>query len=196
MKYLNQLSCESIPYPTDLNHPDSEFAVNGTVRRAGCGLCCACMMVDRLTEESFSLEACRDLAVETRANLEPGTDMEILAAALAQRFDLSLTMTDDVSRLAACLREGGCGIINVGGDREGHLGIFSHQGHFILAVSVCGEEFCLLDPSWTEDKYDELYRQEVRRNGHWLYADAALLQQDTANRSPAYYLFQRKSDLT
>lgn len=194
MRYLNQLSFESIPYPTDVSHPSSDMAVNGNVRRAGCGLCCACMMVDRLRTEELSLEECRDLAVQSKANLEPGTDMKILASVLAQRFDLSVTMTDDVEQLAVCLREGGCGIVNVGGDHGDYRGVFSHQGHFILAVSVRQSEFCLLDPSWTEDKYNEPHHRDVRRKGHWLYASADLLQQDTANRSPAFYLFRRRED--
>lgn len=37
MLYLNQLEYESIPYPTDIRHPGSDFAGHGNIRRAGCG---------------------------------------------------------------------------------------------------------------------------------------------------------------
>lgn len=196
MLYLNQLDYEELPYPTDVEHPDSEFAVHGNVRRAGCGLCAVCMVVDRLCLSPFSLEECRDLAVSAGANREIGTDMKILAPAAAERFGLTLRMTDDTEELAQCLRSGGAAVINTGGDRDGYIGTFSSGGHYITAISEDRGEFCLLDPSWTEDKYQsEPRRGRVRQQGKLLYAPAEVLRQDTANRSPAYYLFCRKDDI-
>lgn len=46
MKYLNQLEYPSIPYPTDISHPGSPLN-SGSVKEAGCGLCCLAMAVDR-----------------------------------------------------------------------------------------------------------------------------------------------------
>ena len=55
MKYINQLLYENMPYPTDAKNPDSPMK-NGNIKRAGCGLCCLCMVVDRLTTQSLPLE--------------------------------------------------------------------------------------------------------------------------------------------
>ena len=196
MKYLNQLEYEHMPYSTDTGHPGSDFNVNGTIKRAGCGLCAVCMVVDRLcVEPRFGLEECRELAVSVGANHGVGTDMKLLAPAAAERFGLELEMTDDPERLSTCLRQGGAAVVHVGGDREGHLGVFSHGGHYITAVSLRGEEFCLLDPSWTAEKYEQDHcRTAVRQSSVLLYASAQVLQEDTANRSPGYYLFTRRSD--
>lgn len=195
MRYYNQLNYPDVPYITDTDHPGSEFEQNGTIKMAGCGLCALCMVVDRLCLEPFTLEECRDLSVSVGANYAPGTSLKILAPVIADKFDLHLEMTDDPGRLARCLRQGGAAIVHVGGDREGHAGVFSHGGHYVAALGVRGEEFCILDPSWKEDKYvEEPRRSAVRQHGVWLYTTARVLQEDTANRSPGYYLFERNSD--
>lgn len=196
MQYWNQLKYEQMPYPTNVKDPDSDFAVHGDVRRAGCGLCSICMVVDRLCLTPLSLEECRDLSVSVGANQEIGTDMKILAPAVAERFGLRLQATDDLTQLIDCLHSGGAAVVNTGGDQGAYTGTFSNGGHYIVAISESGGEFCLLDPSWTADKYQaEPRRSRVRQQGKWLYAPAAVLQRDAASRSPAYYLFNRKSDL-
>ena len=87
MKYINQLLYENMPYPTDVKNPDSPMK-NGNIKRAGCGLCCLCMVVDRLTTQSLPLEECRDLSVEHKANLDPGTDLKVLSPVIAKKFGL------------------------------------------------------------------------------------------------------------
>lgn len=195
MQYLNQLQYEDIPYPTNVDDPNSDYATQGNIRIAGCGLCSVCMVIDRLCVTPFSLEECRDLSVSVKANRDVGTDMQILAPAVAEKFQLRLQTTDDPVQMAECLHNGGAAIINVGGNHDDHIGIFSDGGHFIAAIGESGGEFCLLDPSWTPDKYTEAPRScKIRQQGIYLYASADTLQEDTANRSPAYYLFNRRSD--
>lgn len=192
MTYINQLAYPDMSYPTNIDKPESEFAIDGNVKRAGCGLCCSCMMIELLTLEHLALEDCRDFSMKIRANHGIGTDMKILAPALAERFDLSLSMTDDISELLQCLYDGGKAIINVGGNREGHDGTFSNGGHYILAVSATEREVCVLDPSWTEVKFsEEPRRSRVRQHGYWLYCSPEVLEEDTQNRTPGYYLFRR-----
>ena len=84
MKYLNQLEYPSIPYPTDISHPGSPLN-SGSVKEAGCGLCCLAMAVDRLTDQSVSLKKLVSLSVKHKANLLPGTDMEILGPVVARQ---------------------------------------------------------------------------------------------------------------
>lgn len=192
MIYLNQLVYPHISYPTDIDEPESDFAVNGTVKRAGCGLCCACMLVELLTLEHFGLTECRDFAMHLRANHGIGTDMTILAPAIAEKYGLILSKTDDTAELVHCLRDGGKAIVNVGGNREGHDGIFSAGGHYVLAVSATACEICILDPSWTKEKYTSEPRKLcVRQQEYWLYCAPGVLDKDKATRTPGYYLFSR-----
>lgn len=193
MRYINQLEYESIPYPTDLEHPDSEFATHGNIRRAGCGLCSACMVVERLRGIQLSVTECRDISVEVGANHAIGTDMKLLAPEIAKRYRLELETTNDPAQLTRCLHQGGAAIVNVGGDREGHTGTFSNGGHYIVAIREKGGLFYILDPSWTPEKYQSSPRRErVREVGKLLLAEESVLQEDTANRSPGYYLFSLK----
>jgi len=194
MKYWNQKQFPDMPYPTDIDHPDSEFAVHGNVARAGCGLCSACMLAERLTLEHFSLEESRDLAMAAGANRKIGTDMLIFAPALAARLSLELSVTDDTEEMLHCLQNGGSAILHVGGDREGYSGIFSHGGHYMLGVSYDGSRVTVLDPAWTPEKYQEAVRTgKITEQGYWLTCLPELLTKETENRTPGYYLFRRKT---
>ena len=146
MKYLNQLEYETVPYPTDIKNPDSPMK-DGSIKRAGCGLCCLCMMVDRLTVEELPLLECRDLAIEHKANMDPGTDLEVLSPVIAKKFCLKYKATDDLQEMIRCVQAGGCAIANVGGDRDDgrYTGVFSHGGQFITVISADEKEHCLRD---------------------------------------------------
>lgn len=193
MKYLNQLDYEHIPYPTDVDAPDSPMH-QGTVKLAGCGLCCLCMVVDQLTLSSLPLRRCLALSVNSRANHSVGTDLQILAPLVAQRYDLTHTATDDLGAALDCLHHGGRVIANVAGDRDDgtYVGVFSHGGHYILLVSADEDEVCVLDPSWRPDKFHEPGRPgKVRLDGKFVYCTTEVLHQETDDRSPRYHLFQR-----
>ena len=193
MKYLNQLDYADVPYPTDVKNPDSPMK-DGSIKRAGCGLCCLCMAVDRLTTESLPLLECRDLAVEHKAHLDPGTDLEVLSPVIAEKFHLRYEPTDDLQKMIRFVQNGGCAIANVGGDRDDgqYTGVFSHGGHFVAVISADEKELCILDPSLKEGKFDEPGREgKVRVEGVFAYCAPSILDRDTDNRSPRYYLFSR-----
>lgn len=196
MLYINQLELASIPYPTDSKHPDSGNYTEGTIATSGCGICSACMMIDRLCTVPLSVEECRDLAMTCGANIDPGTDMTVLGPVLAEKFDLRLLMSDSTEDLIYYLARGGCAILNPGGDRDGYHGLFTAGGHFIVAVSYRNGEFLILDPSMEEDKFDTEERKgRVRTEGNLIYASPAAIEGDTENRRPRYYIFTRKSDI-
>jgi hypothetical protein len=148
------------------------------------------MVVERLRGILLSITECRDIAIGVGANHAIGTDMKLLAPEIAKRYQLELVTTDDPAQLAHCLHQGGAAIVNVGGDREGHTGTFSNGGHYIVAIKEENGFFYILDPSWTPEKYQSSPRRErVRQMGKLLLAEESVLQEDTANRSPGYYLF-------
>lgn len=191
--YVNQLEHEDIEYRTDADNPtDEKFFKHGNISCAGCGLCSGSMLVSFLTGKRMDLEIFRDLAYRSRANRDIGTDMRIYSDALAGKFNLRTHSTDDMCDLLDCLNSGGAAIINVGGDHDGHVGIFSDVGHYIFAKAYDQNtgEIEILDPSNRKDKYNTPGRREyVRVEGISCYANPEAVMLDTQNRSPAYYLF-------
>ena len=90
--YINQLAYADVPYPTTLNPGDVLREPYPSVARAGCGLCCVCMMVEFLTGERLSVEACINLSIRAGANYY-GTDMNRLGRAAAKRFNLEMEVS-------------------------------------------------------------------------------------------------------
>lgn len=194
MKYINQLEHEEIPYPTDIETPNSEFQ-KGNIKIAGCGLCSLCMVVDHLTLDELPLQDCIDLSCKLGANHGVGTDMRIIGPAVAERYHLGYRETDRIADAEDCLSRGGRVIANVGGDRDdgNYQGVFSHGGHFITLIASNQGEICVLDPSWRSDKFEEPGRPgKVRLDGKLVYCSSDILDRDADNRSPRYYLFWRK----
>lgn len=192
MLYLNQLDYEHVPYQHNLKNGGPPPG-KGTAAAAACGPCCLCMVVDHLTCGSLDLLECLELSAKLEANLEMGTSLKILGPAVAERFGLTFETTDDAEVLAEHLKTGGKAIANSGGDREGHVGLFTHGGHYVEVLSIEGEEVCILDPSYKEGKYEEEGRQgKAEVNAPFVYCSLDVLKEDCANRSPAYYLFKRK----
>ena len=192
MKYLNQLEYPNIPYATDMSTPDSR--VHGlSITEAGCGLCCLAMMVDQLTMKSITLKKLISLSAKYKANLHPGTDLKILGPQVAKLFDLDFSTTNSIQTAIRHLKNGGSVIANVGGDRDGYTGVFSHGGHYILLLSADKDSVCVLDPSLMEGKFEEPGRQgKVRVDGCFSYCAPEVLAKDTDNRNPGFYLFSRK----
>lgn len=197
MKYLNQLEHEHVPYPTNMQDPESDMAKNGNIARAGCGLCSLCMVVDQLTMKNLPLQKCIDIAIAAGSNMHPGTDMKKVAPIIAEKYGLTYSKTDDIKKAVQCLRDGGRVIVNVGGDREEedgskYIGVFSHGGHYITLISATDDEICVLDPSWKPEKFMEDGRHAVRVDGKFVYTPYDVLDKDASNRTPRYHLFKRK----
>ncbi len=193
MLFINQNDYPDIPYPTNASNPDSNSYLNGTIASSGCGLCSLCMMVDQLTLEKLDLIQCRDLSLEHKANLKVGTSMKVLGPVIAQMYGLTCEQSDEMADMIACLQNGGKVIVNVGGDHDDHIGSFSHIGHYILAIGLKDGLVRILDPDYSQSKYQEADRpQKVRDDNGILYATPEILHQDTLNRSPGYYLFNTK----
>lgn len=201
MKYINQLDNPHVIF--DDGKCTEEFKATLpmgilTAAYAACGPCSAIMVLDRLSAaHSMDLKEAIDLAYESEALSHPGTDMKIYGPAFAEKFDLELEMTNDPERLRYCLRTGGAAIVHSGGDREGHIGVFTHGGHYVVAISELKDgRIAILDPSQKDGKYDEDGRKGLveftQAEPHIVYCDMQVLLDDTANRDPGFYLFWRK----
>ena len=197
MKYVNQKEYPDWLYVTriDLEGEARERGRTTTISSSGCGLCAAVMVADRLLVDSdFDLKAALRLAYDTRANHEVGTDYKIYAPAFAEKMNLKLEMTDDAERLRYCLRTGGAAVVHSGGDKEGYVGVFTHGGHYVTAISEEEDgRIAVLDPSYVDGKYDEEGRKgKVELKDRFIaLCDLQVLKEDAANRSPGFYLFWR-----
>ena len=195
MLYLNQLDYGHIKYDHNLANGGPPEGRN-SVRTSGCGLCCASMVVDQLTDQQLTIEECVRLSEENGANLVLGTSMKVLGPIIAERFGLEFSYTNDIRRVITHLRKGGRAIALVGGDREGYVGLFTKRGHYMLLLSYDGEEFAILDPSLSDTKYTEEGRVgRVRVDKPFVYASKEEIVLAAKEKKRRYYLFSRKRTL-
>lgn len=198
MKYISQLDYQNIPYVTRVDAEGEAFesGQKTTVRSSGCGLCSAIMVVSRLLPNvEFGVEDAVALSYECKANHKNGTDYKRFAPAFAEKFGLDFEMTDDPERLRFCLRTGGAAVLHSKGDRDGYIGVFTHSGHYIVAISEERDgRIAILDPSLKEGKYEEEGRVGLveLKNGVVALCSMEVLMNDTETAPFRFYLFWRK----
>ena len=198
MKYINQLEYPHWLYVTRVKMEGEalEKGKTTTVKSSGCGLCSAVMVADRLLPNcDFDLTQAIQLSYDTESNDKAGTSSVTYVPAFAEKMGFTYERTKDIDRLLYCLQTGGAAIVNVSGDREGYVGLFSHGGHYIAAI---GQEpdgrIAILDPSYKENKFEEEGRKgkvEMKNNVIAL-CTPEVLAEDCANRETPYNLFWRK----
>lgn len=191
MYYVNQTQYPHVLYPTLTEIPE-HARYDSTISDSGCGLCSASMVVTNMTGVEFSLIDCLELAMSVNANHSPGTNMDLFAPYVAERFDLDLVMTDDPELLRTHLKQGFMAIANPTGDRseDDWIGVFSHGGHYVAVVGIDadGEGITVLDPSQTPNKFLEEGRvDKVVVNGYYLHTTMAVLAEDCKFRDPKAY---------
>ena len=186
MIYYNQNDYEHIPYPSEANP-------RATIKCSGCGICSACMVVENMTEHKLSVEECAKLSLSVGGRDNAGTDMEKLAPPLCERFGLTFEATDDKEKVLDFLNNNrGMVIANPGGDREGHIGLVTTTGHYIVLAEARQRTVRVLDPNLKPDSFDrEGRRGMVFVDGENIYCDIDLVVEDGLNRSPAFFLFQK-----
>ena len=196
MKYVNQLEYAHIPYPTRTKQP--EYAPDGmksSVRSSGCGLCSICMGVELLTDKTLDIEECVRISCECEANHSRGTDMNVLGPVIAEMFDIEYTKSSDLSEAIAHLQAGGVIVVHVGVPEGQEIGLFTKGGHYMLLVSTDGKEFCILDPSYSDEKFkmpERVGRVDESR-APYLYADVETVHSETrVGVKTKYHMFKRK----
>ncbi len=185
MTYYNQNHYAHVPFPSKGNP-------TATVKTGGCGICCASMIVEELTNYSFPPEKSAAYAIKIGARITGGTDMELLCACISKDFGLTYKTANDPEALKAHLSGGGVAIVNIGGDREGYVGLFSDSRHYIAAVGIKDGKIVVYDPGYYTGKFSKAGRAgKVDISGYELTVLPELLYKDAENRSPRYYLIEQ-----
>lgn len=186
MKRISQLDYPNLLYPTTMEQNVPLKPPYPPVSKAGCGLCCVCMLAQAVGQEELTVEQCVALSVSVGAN-RFGTDMKLLGQEVAARWGLAMELSNDIARLIRTLEQGGYAIVNVG--REN--GLLSDGGHFVFTCDYKDSLIWLLDPSYSEEKYQRQDRKNavILREGFVLLTPEVLCAQ-ASNRDPAFYLFQ------
>lgn len=181
-EYYNQYSYKDVSY-WSAAHPSA------TIATAGCGVCCACMVLSVFGQKVTPPEMAKT-AQKIGARVNTGTDMNILSNYIKTQYGVNLAKTDDASKLRAALKAGKIAICNVGGDRTGYKGVFSNGGHFIVAYGWKDGPI-IYDPGFYQNKYDSAYRSARVTVGanNQLFCSLDTLSNDCANRQPRYYVF-------
>lgn len=194
MKPCNQLEYAHIPYPTTLTPEGTPEEPYPSVAQAGCGLCCAAMLLELLRGVQLPVEEMVRLSVQVGAN-QNGTDMKRLGRVVAERYGLEMACTDGTEGVLHCLSTGGAAVLNVGGSTRERVGSFSDQGHYVLAAAYREPYVCVFDPSCRAEKYQvpqRAQRVSVQEDGS-LGITPQELEEDLKLRSPSAYLFWPKS---
>lgn len=186
MKVCIQYDYKSIPYP-------SATLPGATVASGGCGVCAAVMIAENLAGRAFPVDQAAEFSIEKGARVIGGTDMNVLGAALAEKFGLNFSRTDSIKELSDHLSAGGMAIANVSGDRAGRAGIFSNSGHFVVAAAIKGSTVTVLDPGYYQGKFDLAGRAgKVRVVSRGVVeCSAADLHADCQDSVAKYFLFSR-----
>lgn len=186
-KYYNQNNYANVPYPS----PDLPKA---TVKSGGCGVCCASMIVENMTAHSIGPKLMATYAINKKARISGGTDMNVLAKAICADYELTVKTTNDEAELLNHLKRGGMAIANVGGNHIGYVGVFSDGGHYIVAAGLTDTgQVIVLDPGYYPGKFGKPGRMgKVSVSGNQCICNLSVLGKDTENRNPAYWLFERK----
>ena len=195
MFYINQLEHRHVRYDTNVLHGGRPEHLRN-IASNGCGICSVCMMIELLTDKHLSLEEGVKISEECGANHSVGTDMQLLAPAIAEKFNLNLVQSNDPNEAIRHLQNGGQIVVHVGIPEGKTLGLFTKGGHYMCIIATDGANFCILDPSYTPEKYEIPERAGRVNTSHapYLYCDVATVDSETKARRTKYYMFSRKCD--
>ena len=197
MKYINQKDYPHWLYITRTGcEPEiREKGKTTTVATSGCGLCSSIMVADRLIPNcEFGLKDAVDLSYAVEANDIAGTNFSRYAPAFAEKMGLRYETSADIQALKHCLLTGGAAIVLVGGDREDHVGLFTHGRHYMAVVGTEPDgRFAILDPALYPGKFEEEGRQgKVElKCGVIALCTEQVLTEETRHIDPCFFLFWR-----
>ena len=187
--YYNQRDYPNAPYP-------AKGYEDATIKSAGCGPCCAAMVVEGLSGKSYPPPAMAELFIIKDARVPGGTDMAKGAKIIAELTGGDTVTTSSGTQLVDYLEMGCWAIANVGGNRQGYIGLFSDGGHYVVVRGIEPDgRLIVWDPGYYAGKFDKAGRKgRVAVRGNDILVTVTELERDTESRTPNYYLFWPKED--
>ena len=195
MKLVNQNDYPDKIYITKTGKPEplKSEGLSTTIKTSGCGICCG-MMVGQFFGYDISMDEAIELSYKYEANRSAGTKYKEYSYALCDKFNLIVERADTKEKLFDCLDNGGCCVVNVGGDHDDHIGLFSHVGHYIFIYKHEGEDIYILDPGIEDTKYLEDSRKDkVRIVDNFVVSNVKWLLEDIENREAPLFLYKKNS---
>lgn len=188
--YYNQRNYASVPYP-------AKGYEKATVATSGCGVCCASMVVENMTDRKLPPNQCAQYAMKAGARVSGGTDMRLLGRCIARDYGLTMETSNNIVTAVQALKNGAYAIVNVGGDRAGHVGLFSDGGHYVLAVGLAADgRVMVLDPNYYAGKFNKAGRKgKVTVQGNLCLVSQGDLAADTTVTSTKYYIFEKEPEM-
>lgn len=188
MKFYCQLDYGHIPYVSPIS-PEGNLADNG------CGVCTSSMLIENLLGIDFPPEVSAPFAKANGAREGFGTDLSILAPALAQEFNLNCIKTRNIEIVKAFLEhKKGLAIANTTGDRDDWIGVFSDGRHYIVLAGIENNICEVWDPLYKDGngRYDKEGRKGkvTIKDECRAFADFSIIENDCIGRN--YYLFYLK----
>ena len=194
MKLVNQNDYPDKIYITKTNkpEPDKTSGLSTTIKSSGCGICCG-VMVANFFGNNMSIDDAIQLSYDYQANTGFGTKYKPYATGLCEKLNLTCERTFDADKLYECLDNGGCAVVNVGGDHDDHVGVFSHVGHYIFIYKHVNDEVYILDPGIEPEKYKEENRKDkVRFEDEFVISNIKYLLEDMENRETPIFMFNKR----
>lgn len=193
MKLINQNDYPDVEYLVNLK--DDSLDHRSNIKDSGCGICCAMMIVNHYYPEIniTMLEAIK-VAYEANATYSQGTNFYRYSTVFCEKYNLKYTNTEDINELINHVNDEKVALVNVGGDHDDHIGVLSHNGHYILVTGYINNKLQILDPGLEPNKYLEKDRiDKVIVDGEYIYIDPKILIDDIQNRLPhPIFLFDKK----
>ncbi|MCR5681334.1 MAG: C39 family peptidase [Clostridiales bacterium] len=181
-----QLDYAHVKFPA----PGSGF---GDLANNGCGPLAVSMLIENMLGIPFPPEESAAFFLSCGARVAFGTNLYIASEAVAERFGLSVTNTEDPDEAYAFLASGrGMVIANTYGDRpeDGYIGVFSDSGHYILLTGAEDGRVSVLDSMYRPGRFDKPGRAgKVTMEGPLAHADFAVIASDCVHRP--FFLFEK-----
>lgn len=161
--------------------------LGATVKSGGCGVCASVNAVGALTGKSIAVRVMRDLAINGKARVSGGTDMQQMMRLLKTQYKIQYRTTSSVYDLRKHLEAGGVAICNVAGK-----GMFSTGGHYVTALGLLDGKVCIADSGLYTGKYSTAKRRPyVTVSGDLIFSTLDVLDKDCVGRWPRYYLLSK-----
>lgn len=151
------------------------------------------VVITNLTGKEVTPPEMTDYALLCGARKAEGTDMSQLTKMACGKWLLEYKTTSDINVMLEAVQNGAFAICNVSGNRNGHEGIFSSGGHYVVCVRAGNGPCVVVDPGDYTSKFNTLARKnKVFRINDLLLCEATTLDEDCIGRSPKYYIIYRK----